>query len=388
MTTPDVLVVGGGIFGISAALELEKSGARVLLLEPGPIPHPDASTTDISKLVRVDYGVDDFYVDLMERALPRWRAYDEELDQSVFHETGILLLSHDSLSAETFEGASHRTLAARGYELERLAKDRLAARFPAWRADAFADSYYNPVGGWAESGVLLAALAQSARRRGVDIREGVRVRPRAADARGARVTLESGDTLEAGAVVIAAGAFTPTLLPKLADRLFAVGQPVYHFEVPSEPAYAESAFPPWAADIARTGFYGFPPHAGVLKIANHGPGIRVDPSAPRVVSASTEPMFRAFLRAALPSVAGARVVRTRLCLYCDSFDGDFFIDRDPEDPSVVVAAGGSGHAFKFAPVLGELIANAVAGRAEARFRWRELGERRFEGARHAGTTQT
>jgi glycine/D-amino acid oxidase-like deaminating enzyme len=89
----DVVVVGGGIFGATAALALRARGAGVSIVDEGPLPHPDASSTDISKLVRADYGKDAFYTELMERALPRWREMNERLGAELFHETGLLVLS-------------------------------------------------------------------------------------------------------------------------------------------------------------------------------------------------------------------------------------------------------------------------------------------------------
>jgi glycine/D-amino acid oxidase-like deaminating enzyme len=380
----DVLIVGGGVFGVEAALELRARGATVTILEPGPLPHPDASSTDISKLIRADYGSDVVYAELMEACLDEWRARNTRFGRPLFHETGLAVLSQERMDASTFEGASFATLSARGHFLERLDEKTVPERLPAWLPGRYVDGYINPRGGWAESGEVVRALATEARAAGIEIREGVRVRPLRESGLVDSVQTESGEHIAASTVVVAAGAFTPALVPELADRLAAVGQPVFHFDPPPGAPLTPPRFLPWAADIGTTGWYGFPVHTGVLKIANHGRGIPVDPAAERVVPASWEPRFRAFLAGALPSVAEARVVRTRLCLYCDSFDGDFFIDAHPERRGLVVAAGGSGHAFKFAPVLGKAIADAVEGVERERWRrfaWRERGVARAEAAR-------
>ena len=97
------------------------------------------------------------------------------------------------------------------------------------------------------------------------------------------------------------------------------------------------------------------------------------PDDPRTVLPSEIDAFRAFLRDSLPRLADAPIASTRLCLYCDTFDGDFWIDHDPERHGLVVAAGDSGHGFKFAPVLGPLIADVVERRPNphaSRFAWR------------------
>src|SRR5690606_15207292 len=97
-----------------------------------------------------------------------------------------------------------------------------------------------------------------------------------------KITLDRGVELRADRVVVAGGAWTPALLPELGDRLRAVAQPVLHFR-PADPArFRPPHFVPWAADIAHSGWYGFPANAaGIVKVANHGPGQPVDPAAPR-----------------------------------------------------------------------------------------------------------
>jgi glycine/D-amino acid oxidase-like deaminating enzyme len=94
--------------------------------------------------------------------------------------------------------------------------------------------------------------------------------------------------------------------------------------------------------------------------------------------------LRTFLTDSIPALASAPVVTTRVCMYCDAFDGDLLIGADPDRDGLIVASGGSGHAFKFAPVLGDLIADAVeskSSRWSARFAWRRRGARAVEQAR-------
>jgi glycine/D-amino acid oxidase-like deaminating enzyme len=386
----DVVIVGGGVFGASAAIALRARGADVSILDEGPLPHPDASSTDISKLIRADYGKDVFYTELMEAALPRWRELNARLGATLFHETGLLVLSSTPLEAGSFERESWDLLTARGHPLERLSAQEIRARFPSWGEGAYQDGYVNPHAGWAESGKVVRALLDEAKRAGVRIREGARMKPIAQDGDGARVDgveLVTGEKIAASVVVIAAGAFTPIVVPELADRLVPIAQNVMHFIPDDAAAFSPPSFIPWAADIARTGWYGFTHHEGVVKVANHGPGTPVDPAAPRIVPASAEAKFRTFFERALPGLVRAPVARTRVCLYCDSFDGDFLVDRHPTREGLVVASGGSGHAFKFAPVMGDMIADRVEGRGDGtwreRFRWRERAEKKIEAARSA-----
>ncbi|MEK6221131.1 MAG: FAD-binding oxidoreductase, partial [Chloroflexota bacterium] len=84
-----VIIVGAGIYGASTALELQKRGYQVSLFDPGPLPHPEASSTDISKVLRMDYGKDEFYTDLMEDSFLRWAAWEKIWERPLYHETGF-----------------------------------------------------------------------------------------------------------------------------------------------------------------------------------------------------------------------------------------------------------------------------------------------------------
>lgn len=380
-----VLIVGGGIIGVTAALELRRRGYEVTLIDPGPLPHPEASSTDISKMVRMDYGSDELYMDWMEAGLPLWREWNEGWGEELYHEDGFVIMAREEMRPGEFEYDSYRLLQERGYAPERLDSAALAARFPAWNEQVYVDGYYNEVAGWAESGAALTRLIEAARAAGVVLREGAAMAELLTDDGRVRgVVLGDGQTLAADTVIVAAGAWTPVLLPHLGDVMWVVGQPVMHFQ-PAEPElFALPKFTGFAADISHTGWYGFPLNQGVVKIANHGEGVRLDPRGPKVVGAGEEARFREFLRETFPALAEAPCVKQRLCLYCDTWDGHFWIDHDREYPGLLVATGGSGHAFKFAPLFGGLIADVLEGRENryaARFAWRERGMLGKEDAR-------
>jgi glycine/D-amino acid oxidase-like deaminating enzyme len=381
-----ILIVGAGEFGLTAALELRRRGWRVSVLDPGPLPRDTAASTDISKVVRMDYGADEQHTALGEAAIAGWRLWNRQWGETLYHEDGFLVLTRAAMAAGGFEAESFRLLERRGHRLDRLNAAALAVRFPAWASGRYADGYFNPGGGWAESGKVVVRLAGMARAEKVRMLEGSQFRELTET--GSQVTgllTTAGEMLRADVVLLAAGAWTPTLLPELGNVMWATGQPVVHFRVPDPAAWRAPRFPVWAADIARTGWYGFPALAdGTLKIANHGPGRRVHPDEPRIVSPEELERFRAFAAESLPALAGAPILNARLCLYCDTFDGNFWLDHHPQRPGLVVAAGDSGHAFKFAPVLGGLIADVVERRPNpftARYAWREPKAEAAESAR-------
>ncbi len=382
-----VLVVGGGAFGLAAALELRQRRHAVQVVDPGPVPHPHASSTDISKAVRMDYGRDGFYSDLAARALDGWRAWNREWDRRLFHEVGILLITRRLMAPGSFECDSHDAMVARRVPVLRLNAPALAQRFPAWGSAGYVDGYFNPQAGWVESGDVVAGLAAAARAAGVVIREGVRcARPLERGSRVAGVVLEGGEELRSDWVVVAAGAWTPTFLPYLAPVMWPTAQPVVHLHPQDPRPFAGACFPVWCADISTTGWYGFPvTAAGVLKIGNHGPGREWAPGEPLEPNDREKERAREFVGRTLPLLAGTPISGGRLCLYCDTFDGNFLIDHDPDRPGLVVAAGGSGHGFKFTPVLGEIVADVLERRPNRwaeRFAWRDRGGRTTEQARH------
>jgi glycine/D-amino acid oxidase-like deaminating enzyme len=242
----------------------------------------------------------------------------------------------------------------------------------------YVDGYFNPQGGWAAASDVVTTLAAGLRvRRGMVSRvedDGVGV---------------DGEHLPAALVVVCAGSWVPLLVPELAPALRAVGQPVFHLR-PADPSRFEATrFPVFGADISRTGYYGFPVNRdGIVKIANHGTGTPLAAGAEeREVSAAQEAALREMLRDSFPALADAPITGRRLCVYCDTADENFWIARHPDRERLIVATGGSGHAFKFAPVLGELIASIALGEAHPlapKFRWRaeDIVPRGAEAARH------
>ena len=388
-----VVIAGAGIFGVTAARELRQRGWEVVLADPGPLPHPLAASTDISKVVRLAYGSDETYTEMMEEALEIWREWNGRWPEPLFHETGVLSLTRAPMRAGDFEHESFRVLEARGKHPERLTQADLRRRYPAWKAQSYADGFYQREGGYAESGRVVARLIELARAEGVTVRPEVSLQALAES--GGRVTgvvAAGGEKLAADRVVLAAGAWTPKLLPKLAGSLKATAHPVYHFRPPSRRLYLEGLFPVFTADISNTGWYGFPMNRdGIVKIANHGMGQEMDPSGPREPhpeqARAEEMVLRRFLDETFPTLAPLPIAERRTCFYCDTRDEHFWIDRDPEASGLVVAAGDSGHAFKFAPLLGRLIADVVEERSsplQDRFRWRmdERPGRGQEESRH------
>ena len=371
-----VIVVGAGINGVAAASELKKRGHTVVLVDPGPLPHPLAASTDISKAVRTAYGEDEEYAALAERAIPRWRQWNREFGTELYHEVGFLFLRQQEMQPGDFEFESLRVLEQHGRKVERIDSTTLRERFPAWNAERYRDGFLERRAGYVESGRAVALLIERVKSLGVELHE--RSKFAALDEGDDRVegiVLDNGQRIPGDLVVLAAGAWTPYVLPFTRGFLRATGQPVFHLRPRQSELFTPERFPVFGADISTTGYYGFPlGREGVVKIANHGPGREMSPESPdRAVTPQEEKDLREFLSGTFPTLVDAPIVHTRICLYCDTHDGHFWIAPDPERLGLIVATGDSGHGFKFAPVLGEIIADAAEGKSNPlleKFRWR------------------
>ena len=410
-----IIVVGAGINGVTAAIELKKRGHDVVLVDPGPLPHPLAASTDISKAVRAAYGADEDYTALAERSIKLWRKWNQEFGTELYHEVGVMFVRQGELKPGDFEYESFKTLEHRGHKVERINSARSWKRFPAWNPELYRDGVLELEAGYAESGRVVATLIRRAKSLGVQLYEGKfaaldessqrmkgillehqplhRVIPsKAKRSRGIpkRNLTHRGPSTEpvlskaeglgmtrlaADVIVMAVGAWTHYLLPFTKEFFRASGQPVFHLQPRQPELFAPECFPVFGADITTTGYYGFPINRdGVIKIANHGPGREMSPESPkRAVTPEDEKNLREFLSCTFPALSDAPIVYSRVCMYCDTHDGNFWIAHDPDRRGLIIAAGDCGHGFKFAPVLGEIIADAVEEKPNPilqKFRWR------------------
>ena len=390
MTTQrSIVIAGAGIFGLSAALELCGRGYAVTVVDPGPVPHPLAASNDVSRMIRMDYGDDRLYSDLGAQAIEGWHVWNEWRGQPLYHEDGFLVLTSQPLEPGTIERQSYDLLTAAGWPLERLNSEIVAERYPLWNAQHYNDGYFNPRGGWGEAGETVSFLAAEAASAGTEIITGFSAQSVLVES-GRAVGLRStdGSEVKADCVVVAAGVWSPRLIPELEDMITPVAQTLIYLRPTLPDRFRPPHFPPWGADIPRTGWYGFPVNAeGVVKLAIHGPGRMVDADAPRDADPAIVESGRRFLAHSLPELAQAPLAGGRACFYNDTWDGDFYIARHPEIEGLVVSTGGSGHAFKFTPALGGITADVVEGkpnRYAERFAWRPRGDVTKESTRYHG----
>src|SRR5258707_4936175 len=166
-----VIVVGAGINGVSAAIELKKRGHEVVLVNPGPLPHPLAASTDISKAVRAAYGADEDYAGLAERSINLWRQWNEEFGTNLYHEVGVMFVGRRKMEPGDFEHESLKLLEKRGLKVARMDAPELWKRFPAWNPELYLDGVLEIEAGYAESGRTVGRLIGRGKFAGIEIRE-------------------------------------------------------------------------------------------------------------------------------------------------------------------------------------------------------------------------
>src|SRR5438105_5644058 len=255
MKKQKTIVIGAGINGVVAAIELRKRGHEVVLIDPGPLPHPLAASTDISKAVRAAYGADEDYTELAERSREVWQQWNAEFGVTLYHEIGFLFVRRHAMRPGDFEYESFELLRRRGHRVERINSDQLKTRFPAWNAECYPDGFLDWEAGYAESGRVVATLVHRAKSLGVELRENAKFRELDETTGRVRgIVLENGERLAAEAVVMAVGAWTSYVLPFTQNFFRATGQPVFHLQPKRPELFAPERFPIFGAAISTTGY--------------------------------------------------------------------------------------------------------------------------------------
>ncbi|MGI9180967.1 MAG: N-methyl-L-tryptophan oxidase [Longimicrobiaceae bacterium] len=351
----DVIIAGLGAMGSAAAFHLARRGLRVLGLDRHTPPHELGSSHGESRVIREAYFEHPAYVPLVQRAYELWAELEEQTGQKLLRITGALMLG--TPEREVVTGAL-RSAQLHDLPHERLAAGEVRRRFPVLHPSPDQVGVYEPRAGVLFPEACIQAHLDAARAHGAALRFAeplTRWRP---TGEGVEV-LTPWDRYHADALVLAVGAWLPGLMPWLPLE---VARQVLHWLRPARDA---EAFAPercpvflWETAPGRI-FYGIPDLGGGVKVALHHGGERSPlEQVRREVGEEEVAAVRGLLDQYVPAAAG-ELLRSSVCLYTNTPDGHFLIDRHPEHPAVWLASPCSGHGFKFSGAIGELLAQRI-----------------------------
>lgn len=359
MTSYDVGIIGVGAMGSMAALELARRGLRVIGFDRFHPPHSMGSSHGKSRIIREAYFEHPQYVPLVQRAYAKWAELEADSGRTLLIPTGGLMIG--PVAGSLIAGA-RRSAVQHSLQFEELDAKEVRHRFPVFRPAPHEVGLFEP-----RAGVLLPELAiesalKLAEAAGAILHYDEPVLEWQSGSGLTIVTSRGGYSV--ARVIVAAGAWMAGSVTGTALPLGVARQPLFWFtpagqDPPVEPGQMPIFMWEWEADRY---FYGFPDLGDGVKVAIHREGPPTDPDrARRAVTPGEESLLRAIMAPRTPALNGA-LRDAAVCLYTNTADGDFLIDRSPRDSRVILASPCSGHGFKFAPAIGQVLADLVEDR--------------------------
>jgi sarcosine oxidase len=352
----DVIVVGVGGMGSATAYHLASRNVNVLGLERYDIPHNMGSSHGITRLIRKAQYEDPIYVPLVRRAYELWDNLEERTGRDLLYPTGGLDIGPPD--SQIFHG-SRQSCETHDIEHEILSGSEVNERFPGYAIPDEHRAVYQPDGGYLVPEECIIAHVEAAQEQGADIRAREPVKnftplPNG----GVRVTSQKG-TYKADRLVVTAGAWVRELLPELADLAIPERQVLAWLQPTAPVQFEPENFPVFVHETDDGHYYGFPKHdVPGFKFGkfNHFEET-VDPNEmDRQPRPEDEGLLRAYAERYFPNGAGP-TMKLATCMFTNTPDEHFILDTFPEYPQVSVGAGFSGHGFKFASVIGEILAD-------------------------------
>jgi sarcosine oxidase len=356
--TYDAIVVGLGGMGSATLANLATRGLRVLGLEQFGRLHDLGSSSGKSRIIRQAYYEDPRYVPLLLRAYELWREAEAASAISIMHLPGILMAGHGK---SALLAGARKSAALHGLALEELDRREAVRRYPAFAPLGDEETIFEREAGFVIPEAAIEAFLRVAAARGAEMRFEARLAGWETIPGGVRVRLEDGSSYEAARLAICAGAWFPAL-GELLGTPIVVQRNVQHWFAPVPARFKMGTMPAFFLDrLGQPAYlYGFPDFGDGVKAAFHGAGTATTlAELDRTIHDDEREQMRALLAAWLPgceqTYAGGKV-----CMYSMTPDEHFVIAPLPGEERIVIAGGFSGHGFKFASVVGELVGDLVA----------------------------
>ncbi len=349
----DAIVIGLGGMGSAALFELAKRGKRVLGIEQFDIAHDMGSSHGVTRIIRLAYHEHPSYVPLMRRAYELWRELEATANEQILHITG-------SIDAGPPDGSNFKgsLLSCEEHDLPHdvLTSAELTDRFPGYRLPPETMAVFQGEGGFLLPERCIALFIERAQELGATVHTGERTLEWESTPGGVRVRTDHR-VFEGESLIITAGAWTSKLIPALGAAAVPERQVLAWFETLRPELFTPDNFPVFNLVVDEGQFYGFP-EFGVpgFKLGKyHHLEENVDPDTiNRQPNPQDEAVLLDFTEKYFPGAAGA-TSSMKVCMFTNSPDEHFIIDRLPDSPNVAVAAGFSGHGYKFSSVVGEIL---------------------------------
>jgi len=355
MPSYDAIVIGVGGMGSAAVYHLARRGLQVLGLEKHAIPHEMGSSHGYSRMIRYTLQEHPSYVPLVRRSYELWHEMEETAGEELMVTTGSIRAG--APNSPFFLNAQEACdLHSIPYEI--LTASEVNKRFPGYRFPEEISSVYQADGGFLLPERCILTHVQAAERAGADVHSQETVLDWGVRGDGVQVRTDR-DTYTAGRLVVTAGPWAANLVPELAAYAVPERQVMGWFQPKRPELYAAEAFPVFGVVAEEGRYYGFPSHAVPgFKIGRaHHLLQKVDPDAiDREVHPEDEDILRQVVNRYFP-LAGGKLLDGKTCMYTNTPDEHFMIGTLDGQPQVSVAAGFSGHGFKFASVIGEIMAD-------------------------------
>ncbi|KAF4341228.1 hypothetical protein FBEOM_4826 [Fusarium beomiforme] len=382
--TSKIVIIGAGLFGLTTAKQLALEGHQnITVIDRHMPPVPDGSSSDISRVIRFDYADTD-YCSLAYEAYRKWS--QDPKYKGIFYQTDYIIAGSRSTPEKSWTDKTIAQLDKRQLPYTRLANaDDTKQKFPILTGELAQpnfEGYWNKSGGWADASKAIKQLRDECLELGISFIAG-----RAGTVIGfdsdAQGVVKAAKTVEGTPVrgdhfILAAGAWSSGIVPTYNSTL-STAQAIGYLRLTDDEMIKYKNLPIYMN--YATGWFNFPPHEDtkMLKFAVHGWGytrapsegdnnsvksnISVPPPVSRerknFVPEDAEERLRAGLREMLPELADRALDRVALCWYTDTPTGDFIMDYHPDYKNLFIGGGGSGHAFKFLPVLGKCMTTAI-----------------------------
>ncbi len=353
----DTIVIGLGGMGSASAYHLARRGQRVLGLEQHDLLHRFGSSHGLTRIIRLAYHEHPSYVPLLRRSYELWHDLEADAGERLLITTGSVEGGHED--GPTFRGALE---AAQLHDIphEVLDAAELRRRHPAYAGfDPGTRVVWQADGGFLLSERTILAHVRGAIAAGADLRFRRTVRSWEPTGDGGVRVHVDGEAFEAERLVITAGPWARRLVPALESLAVPERQVVGWLQPLRPELFTVDRFPVFLLDVEDGSWYGFPVHdmPGFKFARYHHRREPIDPdNLDRSADAEDEAVLRAFATRYFPDGAGPTVMLSA-CIFTNSPDEHFIVDRLPESPQVSVAAGFSGHGYKFCSVIGEIMAD-------------------------------